>query len=642
MVSLVDLFTSKFFIIPDYQRGYAWGEKQLVELWDDINDLEKQPSGGYKPHYMGAIIYNKSQQKHLPSWILNSAIYEIVDGQQRLTTIIILLFELLKKGTTTPEGTVLGNNFCSNWVTTFIAHKKAGDYQTKPYYKLEYCNEMENASLQSKVFEDACTIINSNYQQTATDINLKEAKTFFAKQIESLNDEGREVLFQKIMSLSFDVRDLSQDCLDVQAVFETMNNRGKPLTTLEKLKNRLMYLTANKINDTYSQGELRANINTIWGNIYRCLAQNCNNILDEDDFLSAHLSLYREPKYYVFSPSDAEDKLFKMFCNHSDKYRKDDSADSEFEEPVCYDKILKYITSLNDFVQHWCYINNLPHDSEEEILAHKILTIDNSKEVKLFLCVAIQKRLFTKELLSTLEKILFRGLFPRLSVMDSRQLSSRARDIYNGENIDIYAHFKDMLSKPISDDQKESMISDFVGNFNYVYGKKGYYRWGGLKYLLFAYEESLKPKNDMDILTIKTYVKTSIEHIIPQTYQENWNDIIVSYVDKFDEDQKDKAKKIAINTLGNLCLVKAQKNSELSNKGWIDKKQRFSEGLYNEREVAAYNEWGLSQSFERGCQILDFICKKIEGLQLCVEDKQRLLFADSTFYLDEMKNINNQ
>lgn len=80
-----------------------------------------------------------------------------------------------------------------------------------------------------------------------------------------------------------------------------------------------------------------------------------------------------------------------MFCNHSDKYRKDDSADSEFEEPVCYDKILKYITSLNDFVQHWCYINNLPHDSEEEILAHKILTIDNSKEVKLF-CVLQYRR----------------------------------------------------------------------------------------------------------------------------------------------------------------------------------------------------------------------------------------------------------
>lgn len=637
MVTLVDLFTSKFFIIPDYQRGYAWGEKQLIDLWDDINDLEKQVIGGYKPHYMGAVIYNRSGQKQLPNWILNNAIYEIVDGQQRLTTIIILLFELLKKGVDTPEGMVLGNSLCSNWMTTFIAHKKAGDSQARPYYKLEYCNEMENASLRMNVFEDSRTIINSNYQKTATDINLQKAKDFFAKQINALDDEEREVLFQKIMSLSFDVRDLSQDSLDVQAVFETMNNRGKPLTTLEKLKNRLMYLTANKINDTYSQNELRSSINTIWGNIYRSLAQNCNNILDEDDFLSAHLSLYREPKYYVFSPNDAEDKLFKMFCNHSDKYRKDDSADSEFEEPVNYDKIIQYITSLNDFVKHWCYINNLPYNSEEEILAHKILTIDNSKEVKLFLCVAIQNNLFTKELLSTLEKILFRGLFPRLSVMDSRQLSSRARDIYNGEKIDIYTHFNDMLSKPISDDQKESMISDFVGNFNYVYGKKGYYRWGGLKYLLFAYEESLKPKNDMDILTITTYGKTSIEHIIPQMYQENWNDIIESYANKFDEERKDKAKKIAINTLGNLCLVKAQKNSELSNKGWLDKKQRFKEGLYNEREVAAYDEWGLSPSYERGSHILDFICKKIDGLQLNIDDKQRLLFVDSAFYLDEMR-----
>ena len=69
---------------------------------------------------MGAVIYNRSGQKQLPNWILNNAIYEIVDGQQRLTTIIILLFELLKKGVDTPEGMVLGNSLCSNWMTTYI------------------------------------------------------------------------------------------------------------------------------------------------------------------------------------------------------------------------------------------------------------------------------------------------------------------------------------------------------------------------------------------------------------------------------------------------------------------------------------------------------------------------------------------
>lgn len=640
MVTLVDLFTSKFFVIPDYQRGYAWGEKQLIELWDDINDLEKGQSGGYKPHYMGAIIYNNNKERQLPDWINTSAnhIYDIVDGQQRLTTIVILLFELLKRGIDTPDGMILGGDYCSVWKNKFIAQKKVADTHTKPYYKLAYCNEEENVSLQKRVFEEKRTIQNSNYQESSTDVNLKNAKDFFAHKIADLDESEREILFAKILSLTFDVRDLSQDNLDVQAVFETMNNRGKPLTTLEKLKNRLMYLTANKINDTDLQNELRTNINTIWGNIYRSLAQKSNNILDEDEFLSAHLSLYRKPKYSVFSSQEAEDKLFKMFCNHANKYPKEYGSDSEMEDLVSYDKIYKYIESLDEFVNHWCYVNNIPFKTRIDTLIRKILTMDSSKEVKIFLCVLRRSDLLTEPILSILEKIMFRGLFPRIAVMDTRQLCSKARDIFNGENIDVQGYLNEMLSEPILDGQKESMISDFIGNFNYVYGKKGYYRWGGLKYLLFAYEESLKPKNDMEILTIETYGETSIEHIIPQTYQENWDNIINPYIEKFDEGRKDKAKKIAINTLGNLCLVKSQKNSELSNKGWQDKKQRFKKGLYNEREIAAYQEWGLPQSYKRGCLILDFICDKIEKLELSTEDKQRLLFADSDFYLDEMKN----
>lgn len=644
MQTLEALFANKFFLIPDYQRGYAWGEKQLTELWDDINDLEKNTDGGYNAHYMGAIIYNENplKQKQLPNWInkTTNRVYDVVDGQQRLTTIVILLFELLRRGIVRKDNQmILGNKHCSDWQNLFIAERNLDD-QIPPYYKLEYCNVSDNASLQKNVFEDERITIDKNYQKTAADVKLQEAKRFFADRIPE-SPEEREMLFEKIRALSFDVRDVSQDELDVQAVFETMNNRGKPLTTLEKLKNRLIYLTAKKVQDEYKQNVLRTNINTIWGNIYRSLAQDCDNILDEDEFLSAHLTLYREPKYSIFSVNEAEDKLFKMFCNHANKYPKNYTSDIEMEDAVCYDKIYKYIKSLDDFVEHWCYINNLPYNTISECLTHKILTIDDSKEVKIFLCVLRGNNLFTDSILTDLEKIMFRGLFPRIAVMDTRQLCSRARELFNGEDIDIQNYLDEMLSKPISDDQKESMISDFAGNFNYVYGKKGYYRWSGLKYLLFAYEESLKHKNDMNILTIKTYGETSIEHIMPQEYEKHWSDIIDSYVDKFEEERKDKARKIAINTLGNLCLVKAQKNSELGNRGWLDKKQRFSEGLYNEREIAAYNEWGLSQAFKRGCQILDFICKKIEGLQLSVEDKQKLLFADPAFYLDEMKTINS-
>lgn len=98
-----DIFANNYFRIPDYQRGYAWkADKQLPELWDDIEDIPTNPSGGYKPHYTGAISLqktsfdklSKSEQKLLQS---GSNIYDVVDGQQRLTTILILLFELYKK-----------------------------------------------------------------------------------------------------------------------------------------------------------------------------------------------------------------------------------------------------------------------------------------------------------------------------------------------------------------------------------------------------------------------------------------------------------------------------------------------------------------------------------------------------------------
>ncbi|MDD3358443.1 MAG: DUF262 domain-containing protein [Parabacteroides sp.] len=40
-INLSELFNNKIFRIPDYQRGYAWSEKQLTELWDDIDEIKE-------------------------------------------------------------------------------------------------------------------------------------------------------------------------------------------------------------------------------------------------------------------------------------------------------------------------------------------------------------------------------------------------------------------------------------------------------------------------------------------------------------------------------------------------------------------------------------------------------------------------
>lgn len=98
-VTIPVLFAKKCFRIPNYQRGYAWGESQLNDLWDDIMDIQKNGLA-YRPHYTGAITLQQidvndltPDEKKLASEE-GMEYYNVVDGQQRLTTIVILISAL--------------------------------------------------------------------------------------------------------------------------------------------------------------------------------------------------------------------------------------------------------------------------------------------------------------------------------------------------------------------------------------------------------------------------------------------------------------------------------------------------------------------------------------------------------------------
>jgi uncharacterized protein with ParB-like and HNH nuclease domain len=81
--------------------------------------------------------------------------------------------------------------------------------------------------------------------------------------------------------------------LDVFIAFETMNNRGKPLSNLELLKNRLIYLSTLFPNEEDAEKELlRKNINACWKTIYEYLGKNKKRLLPDDVFLKAHWIMY--------------------------------------------------------------------------------------------------------------------------------------------------------------------------------------------------------------------------------------------------------------------------------------------------------------------------------------------------------------
>ena len=100
LLTLSKIFTERLFRIPDYQRGYAWTDKQLQDFWNDLEQL-----GIGHNHYIGVLtledvhpeIYNKWEDD---LWIINSKNYQpyfVVDGQQRLTTSIILIQSILER-----------------------------------------------------------------------------------------------------------------------------------------------------------------------------------------------------------------------------------------------------------------------------------------------------------------------------------------------------------------------------------------------------------------------------------------------------------------------------------------------------------------------------------------------------------------
>ena len=631
--NLKDLFENKIFRIPDFQRGYAWGDRQLNDLWDDIIDIRKdEQSSGFFKHYMGTIFVEQIPSERIPEnerWLKSVKFYDVVDGQQRLTTIVILLYVLILQN---------DGDYCSESMAdiskTFIA--RVNSTGSSKVYKFGYQGK-QNYFLLNSIFEDA-SVVPPFEERTAYTQNLLNAKRFFKQKIDLLpSKEAREELYTKLITaLQFDIRDISSD-LDVQAVFETMNNRGKPLTVLEKLKNRLIYLNEKIPRPAEDRLQLRTKINNVWGKIYMQLAANANNVLDEDDFLSAHLSLYRNPyKAYIFTGEQAEVKLFEMFRNHAEHFDKNSAGSEGKEPPVSYEKINEYVSSLADFVPLWYEVNN-----PTNTLMKKTCLLNGGKEYKVYLCSLLKEndRELANQVLQEIEIIMLRGrVFSGL--IDERTLATRGRKLFQG-NITLESELRELQQLQENNKISQDAIANgFSALFNYVYGNKGFHRWGALKYVLFEYDEFLMHefKESSARVLYEDFGDTTIEHIIPQTYQTYWSETVNNVTSRFDDTDWEQARKVLINSLGNLTILKGGKNSELGNKPWLPlggvegKKSRYSTGSYNEIEISKNDKWNEEKIWKRGCKIMSFLCQKL-GIPVFSDSLlKKTLFYTEDFY----------
>ncbi len=623
LLTLSKIFTERLFRIPDYQRGYAWTTKQLQDFWNDIAQLDE-----HRNHYTGVLTLENVPNDTIKSWqddqwILKAKSYQafyVVDGQQRLTTAIILLQVILE---TREDGKKLNYTSAVDIQRKFVFDSK--DDGISRSYIFGY--EKDNPSyefLKTHVFREHSS--SASAQETVYTHNLEFAKAFFEEQVASFEHAELELLYRKVtQQLLFNIFTISED-VDVCVAFETMNNRGKPLSYLELLKNRLIYLSLKFEAEDYEKTKLRRAINDCWKAIYHNLGRNKEKPLDDDKFLLNHYVVYFG-KDSVDESDDLDERryhrLFRTdYASHllETKFIAKNVTDRAApNERIELSDIYAYVSSLQQSVECWYRLFN-PFasglDPEVQIWLDKLNRIGMDPFLPLIM-VFFQKVTDSRQrvaLLKAIERHLF--ILSLLGCMLGRHifhleptLIKWAVKLNNGDHSTAKA-LKELTDLTASALKRSHFQDEIEGRFR----SEGFYKWGAIRYFLFEYNLSLqersktnRPKIAWPEFNEHPTDFVSVEHIYPKQARQGY------WTSRF-SGLSAKQRAVLRHSLGNLLPLSKPKNSSLSNKPFPEKvdgeKDRvvgYRYGSYAENEVSELAEWTPKSILDRGIHLLSFV-----------------------------------
>ncbi|EJB22387.1 hypothetical protein HPNQ4216_1668 [Helicobacter pylori NQ4216] len=320
LLNLDGVIEKGVFEIPSYQRGYAWQIRQLKDFWNDLEHVSKL---GDKFHYMHSLTLRESENE------LESSAFEIIDGQQRLATSLILLGLLAK--------------------TTQNKDPKYSSMNLEPILSYKYYGLSEAFRAIMGEEKDLKAFKTSFYAKNFYAKNLIDAYAFFQEKISETPMETLENMFDALIKkMLFSVVELNDNRIDPFSSFETINNRGKDLSTLELFKNRLHFV-AHKICNGQKLETLQQEINKTYTIVYYDLRS-----FDEDDlerFLKHFVA------YYYGEKGDFKKRLLEMEFNAHQRYTDNTNFNDEYEK---MDDLLFYLSYSSKV---WNFLNTLDEKS---------------------------------------------------------------------------------------------------------------------------------------------------------------------------------------------------------------------------------------------------------------------------------------
>ncbi|MEL0623798.1 DUF262 domain-containing HNH endonuclease family protein [Marinomonas arenicola] len=503
------LATSKILKVPEFQRSYAWTEDEVSQLWDDVVE---------------AIVNNKQEYFIGPIVVKNAEkTLDVIDGQQRLTTALILI-SIIRR-----IFRFSGDNDRADWFRNeFFGKQDVITLQTSEKF---YMNEENNDTFRDYVIADATK---ENIKDAQKDYLKKNSNYLLLQSILLMWDlvekhigsetskllDLHRFLYEKVKILVMTV----QDEADAYVIFETLNDRGRTLDTMDLLKNHLFSKSKAYLPEVKDK----------WAAV--------KEKLYEIDPKNRFLSHFWSSRYGRTSKTG----LFRTIRDQIDTA----ASAVEFSNQLSASARI-YSALQSPDSSYW---DSHEAKTKKYILTLRVLDSQQSLPVLMaatdkFSSVEFAKLAWIMVVMAVRYNLICEG---RTGV-SSNYYSEIPKKINSGEYSKashVFSHLKPIY--PSDEEFKQSFISKSLNDTKRA------------RYLLIEIENS---SSNQDKIVNSDPEKVNLEHIMPKQSNQHWNE---KYTGISNDDRS-----YFVNSLGNMALVSKEKNKRVGSKGFESKKEEL-------------------------------------------------------------------
>lgn len=514
---------NRSFMVPKFQRDYSWEKEQWDDLWQDIDTMILESD----EHYMGYLVLQTTDDKN----------YNIIDGQQRFTTILLLIYAAIKC-----IKRLVVSNSDNQENQRRIATLKSRYMGKEDPVSLEYDNLLTLNRNNNPYFSDYILKLDDLRVRnlTTTEKLMKNCFEYYEGKLANKFSNGKEYasFIQKVADGLHFTQIVVSDEMNAFRVFETLNARGVQLSSADLLKNYLF----SKVDTQLTHSSRIDTLERKWSNL-------TDNIKAEK--LPEFLRYYWNIQHKTIRSS-------LVYKTIREEIKEEKQVFQLMDELLRFSDIYMALTDENDDM--WT-----DYEIRENIA---LLNLFRLKQ-PFSLLMAAKAFLNESDFKAVLKKVV--TLCFRYNVISDRNPNDQevpfnqlAQHISSKHKV----NFEFLHPIMVKDDEFETSFSEKSFPYNSRNAKI-------IKYILGKIEHfkgsSMKVKYDDDSVTI--------EHIYPRNPSEDW-------------DIDDTKMQRLVFRLGNSCLLEKTLNRDIQNANFEEKKLSFTKSsYYYAKRISDLEEW---------------------------------------------------